>query len=514
MADKMSSTAVASNSLGNFFQRFQGLQSHRNAMDDLIKDLLIHCNQVESDLREESQRLVSAHMDLANAVNAGRELQQVVEFYQEQEERTQERTLKEIEKIKKHNSYVMVLIDGDGLVFRETYIKQGLEGGKRAAYALRTAVADLFGEDAEDMEIVAKVVANLSGLGKAMQRDGCLDNPSLLKDFALGFTQAKASFDYIDVGHGKERADSKIRARWHLRNYNCRHILLGISHDSGYAPFLDETLQSEATRQRISIIEGVATVPDLRATNISIKRLGNELFREDKLHDKIASPQQHSAPAPSQPAQAAAQPPPAPQPAAKEACSPATSPVVSTASSKETRTPVVSYAGIASASPPPKITLPLARKQTQPTGSDSSRNRGSQRSQQEGHYILIPPSQPQNWNPGPRGLDEPIRVNVQVLEAVKKRKEDKLCNNHYLRGPCSKRDTCSFVHDHKITDDEMKAVAVLARQNPCSSGQYCEADDCIYGHHCPSIRNGVCQHFHCRFSEEAHPPGTEYKGNF
>lgn len=76
---------------------------------------------------------------------------------------------------------------------------------------MRTAVADLFGEDAEDMEIVAKVVANLSGLGKAMQRDGCLDNPSLLKDFALGFTQAKASFDYIDVGHGKERADSKIR---------------------------------------------------------------------------------------------------------------------------------------------------------------------------------------------------------------------------------------------------------------------------------------------------------------
>lgn len=72
-------------------------------------------------------------------------------------------------------------------------------------------MADLFGEDAEDMEIVAKVVANLSGLGKAMQRDGCLDNPSLLKDFALGFTQAKASFDYIDVGHGKERADSKIR---------------------------------------------------------------------------------------------------------------------------------------------------------------------------------------------------------------------------------------------------------------------------------------------------------------
>jgi hypothetical protein len=44
-----------------------------------------------------------------------------------------------------------------------------------------------------------------------MARDGCLDNLNDLKDFTLGFTQAKASFDFIDVGYGKERADSKIR---------------------------------------------------------------------------------------------------------------------------------------------------------------------------------------------------------------------------------------------------------------------------------------------------------------
>lgn len=131
----------------------------------------------------------------------------------------------------------MVLIDGDGLMvrciacnpcfssshsnssqFRDTWIKQGLEGGKKVAYALRSAVAERFGDEGEDLEIVAKVVANLSGLGRAMQRDGCIDNPSLLKDFTLGFTQAKATFDYIDVGYGKERADSKIKGmllwRW------------------------------------------------------------------------------------------------------------------------------------------------------------------------------------------------------------------------------------------------------------------------------------------------------------
>jgi hypothetical protein len=54
-------------------------------------------------------------------------------------------------------------------------------------------------------------MVNLGGLAKAMVRDGSIQNAQDLKDFALGFTQAKASFDFIDVGHGKERADSKIK---------------------------------------------------------------------------------------------------------------------------------------------------------------------------------------------------------------------------------------------------------------------------------------------------------------
>ena len=51
----------------------------------------------------------------------------------------------------------------------------------------------------------------MAGLSKALQRDGSLDNPEDLRDFTLGFTQGKASFDFIDVGYGKERADSKIK---------------------------------------------------------------------------------------------------------------------------------------------------------------------------------------------------------------------------------------------------------------------------------------------------------------
>lgn len=97
------------------------------------------------------------------------------------------------------------------LQFKEDLIRSGLEGGKRAANALRNAVFEQCPDLTDDTEIIARVCANVSGLAKAMKRDGCLDDTDDLREFALGFTQGKASFDFIDVGHGKERADSKIK---------------------------------------------------------------------------------------------------------------------------------------------------------------------------------------------------------------------------------------------------------------------------------------------------------------
>lgn len=51
-------------------------------------------------------------------------------------------------------------------------------------------------------------------------REGSLESYDEFHDFTLGFTQGKASFDFIDVGHGKERADSKIKGtllnRFHM----------------------------------------------------------------------------------------------------------------------------------------------------------------------------------------------------------------------------------------------------------------------------------------------------------
>lgn len=175
---------------------------------------------------------------------------------------------------------------------------------------------------------------------------------------------------------------------------------------------------------------------------------------------------------------------------------------------------------------------------------------------------VLPTSRPRSLS-DTRGINFPkcpavLILPGQVLEAIKRRtNSNKLCNNHYLRGPCAKGDDCVFEHKYKATEEDMKAIAFLTRLNPCTSGQdcaleYCKFPDCaeaiksfyaahdtqkrtssrsldswnlhadaslgIYGHHCPSVKytganftGPVCNAFGCRFSASDHPDGTVIK---
>ncbi|KXH56812.1 hypothetical protein CSAL01_11000 [Colletotrichum salicis] len=488
--------ALDNSEIMDFVTRYQTLQGFQNASDQLMKGQYAGENQMLK------QELRNAKLDLEHATTSRREIQQVLQELDYDNSYMKTDSLYVAQTA--ISLYRLNANRGAPHQFQESFIRQGIEGGKQAAYALRTAVAEYVGSQSGEVEIVAKVCANLSGLGRAMRRDGCLDSESELKEFSLGFTQAKASFDFIDVGHGKERADSKIKeaTRWHLRNYNCRQILLGISHDAGYAPFLDEILQDTDTRSRVSLIEGVATVRELKNTNVHILDPLPSLFRNQKLIDRSmdrAAERAEVAYAKSSAATAAAAPTPFYSAPSRASTSSPVMVVASPTSPPATAatTTSSSWAGVtAKASPPPVITTPLAnkainvpaRKATDPKVSTPA------------------------WNPGKRGLDAPIPINSTAMDNIKKRMgKDKLCNNHYLRGPCAKGDECCFEHKYKPNADEINAIAHLTRLNPCTSGQECDVDNCIYGHHCPSITGTTCTHPFCKFRVEAHPPGTKFK---
>lgn len=346
-----------------------------------------------------------------------------------------------------------------------------------AAYELRRLVLQQCGQLAASIDVQARIVANLNGLARSMVRDNIIWKPEDLRDFFLGFTQASPSFDFVDVGDSKDCVASKIKenARWHLQNSNCKQILLGISHDSAYAPFLTEILRDELTRRQVTVFEGVPTAKELAATGVNVFSEDKDLFRTEKLSahalDQCVSTFSRSMSLElSAPSSITGSP---------QATSTTTVP---TPPPLGNNSPCATWADMAlktkPASPPPVISLPLANR-TNIKNSVNSRTKLARE-------VAPPPSILDDWKPGERGLDDLIIPNPTVLEEIKKRRENqKICNNHFLRGPCTKAG-CAFVHDYNPTDDELTVIAYLARLNPCTRGQNCDNYECIYGHHVSS----------------------------
>ncbi|KAI0384900.1 hypothetical protein F5Y04DRAFT_248021 [Hypomontagnella monticulosa] len=432
-----------------FLQRYQEYQINQETTHVLIKDLLMYAENVESWFREENSRLRqelgNMRLDIETVTRSRNEYQKL---YRDTETR--------LGHIPDRNPYVLVLIDGDGLLFKESLIKQGVEGGRKAANELLNAVVEKYSYIAPtSIKVLVKVIANVRALSKTLKRINYVDSEAVLYEFIAGFNRAQAYFDFVDVGSMKERADAKMidTMDFHVRNFNCKHLLLGVSHDPGYTQIVHDIVRTDDFRRRVTLIEGSPAVKEIAESGISITHFGH-IFRHEKL------------------------------------------PVEAQQDQRTSLIPSLSYAAAISqptASPPPQITLPIALKRT------------------------ATPVRPRKtptpaWNPGPRGLDPPIQVNQAVFDRLKKRKDhEKLCNNHFLRGPCTKGDECMFDHNYNPTKEEKNVIAFFARLNPCTSGQDCEADNCIYGHHCPTVFNGVCTHPHCKFRVEDHPPGTKFK---
>jgi hypothetical protein len=111
-----------------------------------------------------------------------------------------------------NGAYILVLIDGDGSIFKHEYLQGGVQGGMDAAYALRNRVLERYSlGNLHEEEVITKIVVNLNGLKHALVSHGYLQNVQQFQDFCHGFTQAKALFDFVDVGPGKERTDHQIR---------------------------------------------------------------------------------------------------------------------------------------------------------------------------------------------------------------------------------------------------------------------------------------------------------------
>lgn len=112
---------------------------------------------------------------------------------------------------------MLVLIDGDGMIFQNAFLRLGESGGRQAADLLKKSVdqwarANLV-QCPSDFRIVARVFANAKGLAETCRRAGIVSSPEIVEDFLRGFTTSHDHFNFVDVGPGKDRADVKMNGK-------------------------------------------------------------------------------------------------------------------------------------------------------------------------------------------------------------------------------------------------------------------------------------------------------------
>ncbi|WKT53588.1 hypothetical protein QSH57_004150 [Fusarium oxysporum f. sp. vasinfectum] len=221
------------------------------AQDDQKHSLITSLfNHVDS----QSDLLLDANAELRDKKDAIKVTRERVEELEEQ--------LRELQLEKDRHAFVLVIIDGDCMPFRDDLVRDGLEGGKRTASILKQAVeGELKSFDpvmSHHLQVIVRVYANLKGLAKTYKDTSILPAPDSLEAFVSGFNMGDTLCDYVDAGNGKECADEKVKASFqhHLADVHCRQIFFGASADSAYARLLGKYLQDEVVRRRICLIEG------------------------------------------------------------------------------------------------------------------------------------------------------------------------------------------------------------------------------------------------------------------
>ncbi|KAH7139137.1 hypothetical protein B0J11DRAFT_516140 [Dendryphion nanum] len=423
------------------------------------------------------------------------------------------------------NPFIVVLIDGDGVIFKDEYIRIGEDGGRKAAAELYKTIQDCIQEGnavASQVSIVCRVYAHAEGLANVLTRSGVVSHAEIVTRFFRGFTLEKALFDFVDVGPGKDRADKKIieSFKLYLDDFSCRKIFFGCSHDNGYARVLED-YTDDLSISRVTLIGGVPFEKELIPLPFQKMVLSN-IFRNAKILVPGApcavapganGPQvrrdnntkadssldlnayefigRHLTPLSGfshwQKPSHSNRTLDSPNPALMEG-NPRKS-LISTICTNDglvaKTAPVMSWAAKAAATP-----VAAAKSSVEKSMKSSTPYVAHNRSRQR---------------------VDPLGPNYDKTE-VERIRRMKLCNVHFLRKECPFGRNCTHIHDYEPSNDELSTLLLITRMEPCINGSGCDDAKCIYGHLCPlpCTKNGIkgakmcILGEKCKFPQELH----------
>ncbi|KAK2873392.1 hypothetical protein FQN49_002390 [Arthroderma sp. PD_2] len=457
-----------------FFGRYEQLKAIEQTKNLLIEDLLSRVTELEDAYQQE-------RLDHDRETRFNREVQMHEMELMEQ--------LTRFKSAMDQEPFVIALLDGDGMIFRDSLVQQGEQGGKDAANQLWLAIRDYSSEafaNIHSPKIVTRIYANVRGLAETLFKAGIIDRPSLFEDFVRGFNGSRLLFDFVDVGSGKDRADDKITEilKLNLFNCHCQQIFLGCSHDNGYARLLEDNIADIELTRRITLLEGVPFEKELASLTGSYRVTKfDTLFRESKLVT-LPSHTWDSSAATTNSFSSSHTGLPNPRtvsrtPSNSNGTTTTTSAASATSGSSSAAPTTWASAIAASANTTFKDLTPS--KPSTPSPPTIERNKYGQRVDRI------------DFKSAPK--DELNRV-----------KKLKLCNLYFLLGDCP-NPNCYHTHDYKLGKQERIVLQVVARMTPCHFGTECDDAACIYGHRCPLSETGKKDCYwgsNCRFDTDAH----------
>ncbi|THC99698.1 hypothetical protein EYZ11_000859 [Aspergillus tanneri] len=367
--------------------------------------------------------------------------------------------------------YVTVLVDGDGAIFRDELLQDPQKGAPEAAVRLRQAVRAYLKDTplgTEHIPIIVRIFVNLNGLARSLYAAGVVDTESHMRTFAELFTNSRAEFDFVNVGHGKENADSKMRKMLshYYHNIQCKKIFFAGCHDNGYLHELRQHEGDADAKERIVLLETTPAQPSFTSLNFAMTRF-DSVFRTEPL---TSDPRQRAAAAPL--SLSPTKPAVEVHPCIRPASTPSPAPAESIASSGN--------GGIS-------IKYPTAAAAT------SYATAGGTNGHQNISITSTKPRAPRviDYNIHGQRLDPPNRHpgqspdQVTYKEKFEKIKPKAFCNALYLTGRCERQHICPMEHGVKLTPGEVAIHRYKARTTLCPNGPECEIYSCYLSHHCP-----------------------------
>ena len=415
------------------------------------------------------QRLLS-RISLLEQTNlqADAELQQLKEtnqlFYKDM---TQKRDkLAVVENNISQSSYVLVILDGDVMLFHDSFWERGFEGGKDAGRALKTEVEEYIEVNRLPKRSVVNIYANVAGLKKLY--------PGVdVYGFIQGFNMFDGGYHIIDAGNGKECSDAKVKRLFELSvdNLHCKHIIFGASADNGYA----RLLEAYAGREDITLLEGppfgreLVPIAARSQTTVfdSVFRKTKKQLEQSPMEMKLTLNTVQRGP-----------------------------PGLPSTPITKTDTAPLTYA--ARATHAAKLLTPDSEYKSSSRGEDDDNKNNNKTSINKWNSGF-----PIHLNIHGERVDEPLAMDPRDISEVKGKK---LCNNYHLFNNCMKTEAeCVHHHGPKLRDRYRQAQRVLARSTACFQGGDCRSFWCTNGHQCyfgSKCRKGS----ECLFE---HPSDTE-----